>query len=394
MTVARVAGQNPLVDVADVLISIVAGETVAAIVRDHDGGLWLSDSARRICGTGISDYRPCHQGLSDDRTLLGGRLAPGAVQAEVTDDAGQRHQAAAANGAWIAVIEQPIQGPLCPVCCRDANGQPVAPPLPAAWARAPVLDAAEPCPACGGVRWDQVTPTDDSRGQRGTPDGRMEPTPFVACRGCGHEESIGAIQRLTRPDNENPEQVARRIEASRLSLRRRQREQLATVDFPIYAAEGWPATMAGSGGSPERTTRVTIAHGSAGDKRSPELHVETAQNERYHESEYTLARGELERWLHSEPPNLPTDRSDAGLTIAWRASDRERRQRAAIATRDQAPIRVNGKPELFTILKTGQRWVAVRQRSAETITLSANDVDPTTINLTPLVSPIDGLLED
>jgi hypothetical protein len=381
-------------DVADVLVTVDIGDTSAAIVRDPDGDLWLSDSAQRICGTRVSDYRPCHQGLSDDRTLLGGRLAPGAVAAEVIDDAGQRHEARTANGAWIAAVDQPIQGPLCPVCCRDAHGQPIAPPLPAGWARAPVLDAAEPCPACGGVEWDQVTPTDDSRGQRGTPDGRMEPTPIVVCRTCGHEESIGAITHFTRSEDEDSDELARRIEVARLRMREQQREQLASVDFPIYAADGWAATMAGSGGSNGRTTRVRVAHSGPADQPGRALQIETAENKRYRPSEYALARAELERWLHTDSSNLPTNRSDAGLTIAWRASDRERRQRAAIATRDQAPIRVDGKPELFTILKSGQRWVAVRQRSAETLTLSANDVDPTTINLTPLVNPIDGLLED
>lgn len=74
-------------DIADLPVLTESGDTIAAVLRDRDGQLWLTDSVNRICGTGISDYRPCHQGPAGDRTLRGGRLAPGAVAAEVIDDA-------------------------------------------------------------------------------------------------------------------------------------------------------------------------------------------------------------------------------------------------------------------------------------------------------------------
>lgn len=121
--------------------------------------------------------------------------------------------------------------------------------MPACWARFAVPDAHEPCPACGEVAWDEVHPADESRGARGTSDGHWEPTPAVVCRSCGHEERIGSIQRVYRNDDQDPAEVARRVEAAAQAMRSEDPEQLATVGFPIYAAEGWTATLAGLGGS-------------------------------------------------------------------------------------------------------------------------------------------------
>jgi hypothetical protein len=61
-----------------------------------------------------------------------------------------------------------------------------------------------------------------------------------------------------------------------------------------------------------------------------------AQNDRHGDSEYAHARAELDHWLHSKGSDVPTDRSDAGLTVAWRQHDRERRRLAATATRGKS----------------------------------------------------------
>ncbi len=271
-------------EVADVLVSLELDDGAAGVVRDREGHLWLSYSLERVSGTGLDDYQPRHQGLEGDRTLIGGRLPPGAVIAEVVDDAGERHLAAAANEAWIAVLDQPIEGPSAPVCCRDRNGVPVAPPLPADWARSPVLDADEPCPACGGTLWDEVRATDDSRGLSGpTTNHSMEPapfvdyegyepTPFVVCRSCGHEESIGSMMRFESSDDEDPAEVERRVQAMQEQLRREDRDTLGQVDFPIYAAEGWLASLSGSGRRDGGVDQITVSHGA---RTSPAPHCKS-----------------------------------------------------------------------------------------------------------------------
>jgi hypothetical protein len=76
------------VDAVEVLVSLKHEDVTVGVVRDRDGRVWLSSSLERVAGTGLSDYRPRQQGLHGDRTLIGGRLAPGAVTPEVIDDAG------------------------------------------------------------------------------------------------------------------------------------------------------------------------------------------------------------------------------------------------------------------------------------------------------------------
>lgn len=389
------------VDAVEVLVSLNHGGVTVGVVRDRDNHLWLSSSLERVAGTGLSDYRPRQQGLDGDRTLIGGRLAPGAVSAVVIDDAGRPHPAAAANGAWVAVLEQPLSPPISPVCCRDVNGGPVAPPLPESWTRSAVSDAHEPCPACGDIAWNEVRPTDESRGARGTPDGGWEPTPFVVCRRCGHEETIGSMIRIEDQHDQDPAEVERRVQAARQETQRQNREQLMTVDFPIYAAEGWAATLAGLGGSSrgldrgmDRVEQVTIAQAGPADKPGPALQITTSLNNRRPGTEYALARRELERWLHAEPSALPTERSDAGLTVAWRTQDRRRRQMAAGANRTERPLAIDGRSQTFTLVTARRRWVAVRRGTAETITVAASEIDPGTISLRPVRNPGHELLAD
>jgi hypothetical protein len=115
----------------------------------------------------------------------------------------------------------------------DASGLPVAPELPADWLGVRVADANEPCPACGHTTWDEVTAPDDSRGMRS---GRvmdrgpmkppsddhyagMEPTPFVVCCACGHEESIGVMRFASTSDQDAAENQRRLLSrAARASV--------------------------------------------------------------------------------------------------------------------------------------------------------------------------------
>jgi hypothetical protein len=167
----------------------------------------------------------------------------------------------------------------------------------------------------------------------------MRPTSFVACRACGHEESVGAFIRYGSGEHADPALVAERAEAARKERLWRQREDLKLVDFPNLR------------------------------RRRP------------------AAKVRLGSWLHADGAELPGERSDAGLIIAWRARDRARRKLVARAARSQYPIRIDGELEPFTLLQAGERWVVVRRRAKQTITVSAKDVDPGTISLRPLEDP-------
>jgi len=310
----------------DVLVSVKTNDGLAGVPGDEDGAMWLSWRIDSLGGSRLDDYRPDHLGLPDDRTLVGGQLPPGAVRAEAVDDAGQRITAVAGKGAWIAVLDQPIQGPRAPAWCWDASGAPVAPELPADWPRTRVADATEPCPACRRTVWDEVTPTDDSRGMRSIPGTNpprrpptddhyagMEPTPFVVCSACGHEESIGAMIQFSPTSDEDDAEKKRRVQTVRQRIRDDQRQSLATVQFPIFADQGWPATMSGSGTSGDVVDSITVQHGTRADQPGPTLRIKTAQTDRHRDSEYAQARAELEHWLHSKGSDLPTDRTGAKL---------------------------------------------------------------------------------
>jgi hypothetical protein len=401
LVVHRVIVQTLAVATVEVLVSVQTDDGLAGVLRDEDGAMWLSWRTDSLGGPRLDDFRPDHLGLPDDRTLIGGRLPLGAVGAEAVDDAGRRITAVAGGGAWIAVLDQPILGPRAPAWCWDPSGAPVAPELPADWPRTRIADANEPCPACGRTVWDEVTPTDDSRGMRNMPGTNpprrppthdhyagMEPTPFVVCCACGHEESIGAMIRFTRRSDEDDAEKKRRVREAQQRIRDDQRQTLATVQFEVFTDQGWPASMSGSGASDDVVDSVTVQHGTRADQPGPTLRIETAQNDRYRDSEYAQARAELDHWLHSEISDLPTDRSDASLTVAWRRRDRERRQRAATATRGEVQLRVDGAVESFCYLRSGDYWVAVHERTSQTLTIAAQHVDPASLDLRPLRDPI------
>jgi len=76
------------------------------------------------------------------------------------------------------------------------------------------------------------------------------------------------------------------------------------------------------------------------------------------------------------------------LIVAWRQRDRERRQRAAIATRGEVQLRVQGELEPFCCLRSDDSWVAVHHRTSLTLTIAAQHVDPASLDLRPLRDPI------
>lgn len=97
-----------------------------------------------------------------------------------------------------------------PVRFSAADGASVRPPLPSDWRRVPVPDAVEPCPACDETTWEEITPTDGSRGMHASGDQDMEPTSVIVCVACGHEERSGAWIMMGDDDAVSAEERERR----------------------------------------------------------------------------------------------------------------------------------------------------------------------------------------
>jgi hypothetical protein len=251
--------------VPEVLIELPGGE---GVVRRDDGQIVVTQDVAGEAGRALRDgdrYLPVQEWLDDDHALVGGLLPAGAMSVEVVDDLGARTVASVDAGVYVAIIEHPNHWRDPVVCCRDATGDPVRRPLPD-YQRAPVLDADEPCPACGALDYEECVPTERWRGGRPGPDGTTVPHPIVVCRVCGHEEAEGSILRISSPDDEDEDEQTRARRIARWRAERRVQRwyentlTLRAVTFPVYAADGWPAQISGSGSSGDELTGLTIAH--------------------------------------------------------------------------------------------------------------------------------------
>jgi hypothetical protein len=389
--------------VSAVLVKLPGGE---GVVRQDNGEseFELTRNVReRGQPVGYQDrYRPEQVWLDDDRSLVGGLLAPGAVSVEIVDDRGTRVAAVVGDGAYVAILEQPNDGRDPVVCCRDAAGAPVRRPVPGEYPCSRVGDAEEPCPACGAVDYEECVPTEDWRGGRAGPDGStISPSPIVVCRVCGHEEAEGGVYRYSSPDDEDETARAERIARWRAEQRAQRwyehKLTLRAVTFPIYAAEGWPAQISGSGSQGDQLTKLTIAHTDTEDAdlfdERPRIEV-TTSTEQLRGGELAAARQKLEPLVYHEvmgpdPPEL----SDAAITLWFRAVDRRRRAATLTANRSETPITIDGTAQPFLTLTTPSgRWVAVRRHDHLTVTIAARDLDPTTITIKPIADPAARLL--
>jgi hypothetical protein len=218
----------------------------------------------------------------------------------------------------------------------------------------------------------------------------------VVCRVCGHEEREGSIMRLSSPDDEDDAARAERIARARVERRVQQwysnKLTLRAVTFPIYAVEGWPAQIGGSGSTGDELTALRIAHTETEDAdlldERPRIEVTTSTDEPYHD-ELAVARQKLEQWVHNEidGPRSP-DLSNAAITLWFRAAYRRRRAAALAAIRSDAEITIDGTEQPFVVLTTpGGRWVAVRHHDDLTVTTAARDLDPATISVKPIADP-------
>jgi hypothetical protein len=389
--------------VSTVLITLPGG---GGVVRRDDGEIVITQDVSDDRGQplrGRDDYRPVQTWLDDVHSIVAGLLPPRAVSAEVLDDRATRVTAAVGGGVYAAILEQPNDGHEPVICCRDESGTPVPRPLPADWTRTEVTDAEEPCPACGAIAYDEVLPTDGSRGGRGGHghDGPLEPCRIVVCRQCGHEEGAGsALFPYTSPDDEDEATKAARIARHRGEARVQKWHSdtmtLRGVTFPIYAAETWPATINGSGSSGDDLTELTVGH-HAEENDDPfaaaDLSITTSIRKAHH-ADLRRARRALEAWVHDEHNHPQSEGlSDAATKLWFAARERDRRAAAMAAIQTEQLITIDGTPQPFLRLETPTgRWVAFRRHGDLTITIAARNLDPSTLTLEPIPDPTARLL--
>jgi hypothetical protein len=214
---------------------------------------------------------------------------------------------------------------------------------------------------------------------------------------------VGGIQRFCAPDDEDEDARAARIAQARAEQRvqrwYRDKITLLGLELPIYAAEGWPAQINGSGWNGERLTLLTIAHTDTEDAdlldEPPRIEVTTSTEEPFG-GEVAHARATLEHHVGDEivsEPHDPGDRSDAAVSLWFRDLDRRRRAAAFAATASETKITIDGAPAGFVIVSTPSgKWVAVRRHIDLTVTIAARDVDPATLTIEPIADPAARLL--
>jgi hypothetical protein len=384
-----------------VLVELPGG---AGVLRRDDGPVFVTQDVSADSGQLLGDgdvYMPVKNWLPDDRSLVGGLLPPGAVSAEVVDDRGERVAAGVGGGAYAAILDQPNDGHEPVVCCRDAGGDPVRRPLPANYPSTVVEDAEVPCPACGAIDYEECLPTERWRGGRHTPDGTTIPNPIVVCRRCGQQEREGTFFGPMACSGDEADEAApdARVASARAQRWYATTMTLRSVTFPIYAAEGWPAAIGGSGSRGDRLVSLTIDHYDSSDADPyagdlSRIEITTSNDDRPLTDELRQARSTLHAWLQNRDGDTAWPHaSDAAITLWLAARDRESRAKVLAAARSEQLIGIDGTPQTFlTLTAPTGHWAAVRRHEDLMITIAAHDLDPTTITIDPIPDPAARLL--
>jgi hypothetical protein len=386
------------------VVSLPSG---AGVVRTEHG-LVVTDDVDVGGGVGLRDADQFHPGAASvdaDHSVVGGRLSPGAVSAEVVDERGMRVSAVVADGVYAAMLEQPHEGREPIVCCRDADGQFVRRPWAADYPSVRVTDTDEPCPACGEADWDEYTPFEEWRGGSGSKvDGTHVAHPIVSCRICGHEEPEPGFMTMRSESSESEDEATReaRIARFRAEFRKRQwhshAEVLRTLQFPIYLADGWAAQITGHGSQDGQITEITIHHHDTEDVdpwagARPRLTV-TTKRVPYRPEPLEEARRELQSWISNDSNGTRwPDASRAAITLWQRARERERHAMVLNAVRSEQPIDIDGAPTTMLMLNPpGSLWAAAVSLGDLMIVIAAGEIEPTDLRLRTVSDPAAELL--
>jgi hypothetical protein len=390
-----------------VLIELPGGE---GVVRRADGTAVVTHDVHADGGQPLRAddvYQPVKTGLTADRSLVAGILPPGAVSAEVVDDRGERVAAGVGGGAYATVLEQPNDGYEPVVCCRDATGTAIRRPLPADYPITPIDDADVPCPACGAIDYEERVPTEHWRGGTPGPNGMVIPHPIVVCRSCGHEERQGVFYAVGVGSEDDEDEVAREARVAREREHARvgrwyaNTMTLRALTFPVYAAEGWPAVIGGSGSHGDRLTSLTIDHHDtpdadpyAGDRARFE--ITTSREDSRVIDELRQARWTLRGWLHNHDDDTRSswpEASPAAISLWLAAHERAVRGKVLAAVRSEQLISIDGTRKPFLTLTAAHgHWVADRHHGDLAITVAASDLDPGQISIEPIADPAARLL--
>lgn len=388
---------------ASVVIELPGGE---GVIRREDGEIALTHDVTSDWGQPLQPwdrYQPLRVGLSGDRMLFGGLLPPGATSVEAVEETGVRKAAAIGGGAYAVILEdrEPSEPALG---YRDAAGAFVHRPMPAEYPHEPVTDAEEPCPVCGAVEYEEYFPTEEWRGGRGTKGtDSFVPSPIVVCRVCGHQEQAGGIIRFRQSENPDEDEAARNARLDRVRAERAAQQWysnkmlLTAVTFPIYAAEGWPARINGSGSRGDELTRVVVAHAETFPDSifvaRPRIEITTSVDP-YEPGELALARDAFVSAIEPDGHGqLADDLSDAAVTLWFRAARRRRAAAAHQAPVSESEITIEGaRTPFLTVGATNGHWVAVRRHQNLTVTIVARGIDPTSLVLEPIANPVGRLL--
>jgi hypothetical protein len=388
--------------VAIVLIELPGGE---GIIRGDDGEIALTHDVTLDGGQPLQPwdrYQPISLWLSDDRMLFGGLLPPGAVSAEAVQATGERTPAGIGDGTYVVILEDGMDGEPA-LGYRDAAGAFVHRPMPVEYAHQPITDAEEPCPVCAAVQYEQYFVTEQwraGRGRKGTD--TFEAHPLIVCRVCGHQEHGGGILRFERVDSADEDEAARTARLARVRAEQAvqrwcaDKMTLMGVTFPIYAAEGWPARINGSGSHGDDLTHLTIAHAhtllDAMVVERPRIEISTSVDP-CQPGELAIAREAFASGIEADTNRPLTDGlSDAAATL-WSRAARRRVAGSHQAPVSETAISIDGACASFLALgHLNARWVAVRRHHDVMITIAAREIDPATLVIEPIADPATRLL--